>query len=110
MQIINEPYSVIDWDEIPIEKHSGETGYAWSRTFKTGNIKIVLIEYSMDFKADHWCCKGHITHLLDGEMNIEIKDGPVIRLIRGMSCCFSDNNAMAHKPFTSTGAFMLIIY
>ena len=39
MQIIGEPYSVIDWDNVPIEKHSGENGFVWSRTFEKGNIR-----------------------------------------------------------------------
>jgi len=109
MQIISKQYSVIDWDVIPIEKHSGETGFVWSRTFEEGNIRIVLVEYSPGFRADHWCCRGHVLHLLDGEMNIELKDGSVIRLIKGMSCCISDNNATAHKPFTVTGSLLLVI-
>ena len=109
MQIISDPYSIIDWDEIPIEKQPGESGYAWYRTYKTGNIRIVMVEYSMGFKADHWCCRGHIMHLLDGEMNIELKTGSVIRLIKGMSCCFSGNNAIAHKLFSTNGALLLLI-
>lgn len=109
MQIISEPYSVIDWDKVRIEKQSGETGFAWSRTIDTGNIRIILVEYSPGFKAGHWCCRGHVIHLLDGEMSIELKDGSVIRLIKGMSCCFSDSKAIAHKPFTGTGAFLLVI-
>jgi len=109
MQIISKQYSVIDWDVVPIEKHYGETGFVWSRTFEEGNIRIVLVEYSPGFRADHWCCRGHVLHLLDGEVNIELKDGSVIRLINGMSCCFSDNNATAHKPFTETGALLLVI-
>ena len=109
MQIISDPYSVIDWDNVPIIKHPGETGFAWSRTFETGNIRIRLTEYSPGFRSDHWCCRGHLIHLLDGELNIEIKDGSVIRLIKGMSCCFSDSKATAHKPFTSTGASLLVV-
>lgn len=109
MQIISEPYSVIDWDNIPIEKQPGEKGFAWSRTFKAENIRIVLVEYSPDFKADHWCCRGHVLHLLDGEMSIELKDGSMISLIKGMSCCLSDHNSIAHKPFTGKGALLLVI-
>jgi len=109
MQIISEPYSVIDWDNVLIEKHSGETGFAWSRNFETGNIRIRLTEYSPGFKSDHWCCRGHIIHLLDGEIIFELKDGSMVRLIKGMSCCFSDSKAIAHKSQTKTGAFLLII-
>ncbi len=109
MQIISEPYSVIDWDNVTIEKHSGETGFAWSRTIETGNINIVLVEYSPGFRADHWCSRGHVMHLLEGELNIELKDGSVIRITKGMSCCFSDCQATAHKPFTGIGAFLLVV-
>lgn len=109
MQIISEPYSVINWDDITIEKHRGETGYAWSRTFKTENIRIMMVEYSTGFKADHWCCRGHIMHLLEGEMKIELKDGSVLRLLKGMSCCFSDSKATAHKLSTAKGAFIMVI-
>jgi len=109
MHIFSEPYSVIDWDEITIEKHRGEAGFAWSRTYKTETIRIVLVEYSTGFRADHWCCRGHIMHLLDGEMNIELKDGSKLSLKKGMSCCFSDSKATAHKPFTDSGALLLVI-
>lgn len=109
MQIISELNTVIDWDNVPIIKHPGETGFAWSRTFETGNIRIRLTEYSPGFKSDHWCCRGHIIHLLDGELNIELKDGSMIRLIKGMSCCLSDSKSTAHKPFTGTGAFLLVV-
>lgn len=109
MQIISESYSIVDWDKVPIEKHSGETGFAWSRTFETVNIRIVLVEYSPDFRADHWCCRGHVMHIIDGELNIELNDGSVIRLSKGMSCCLSDSNPAAHKPFTGKGAYLLVI-
>ena len=108
MQIIHEPYSVVDWDRVPITKHSGETGFTWFRTIETGNIRIRLSEYSPGFRSDHWCCRGHVIHLPDGEMSFEFKDGSGIRLIKGMSCCFSDSKAIAHKPFTGTGALVLI--
>jgi len=109
MQIISEQYSVIDWDNVPITRHPGETGFTWSRTYEAGNIRIRLIEYSPGFKSDHWCCRGHIIHLLDGGMKFELQDGSMVMLIKGMSCCFSDSKAIAHKPLTETGAFLLII-
>jgi len=109
MQIISEPYSVIDWDNVPITRNSGEAGFTWSRTYEAGNIRIRLTEYSPGFRSDHWCCRGQIIHLLDGEMKFELKDGSMVRLMTGMSCCFSDSKAIAHKPLTETGAFLLII-
>ena len=109
MHIISEPYSVIDWDNVQITKHSGETGFVWSRMFEMGNIRIRLAEYSPGFRSDHWCCRGHLIHLLDGALNFELKDGSVINLIKGMSCCFSDSKATAHKLFTDIGAYLLVV-
>jgi len=109
MQIINDPYIKINWDEVPITKQSGETGNTYCRTVESGNIRIRLVEYSHSYKADHWCCRGHVIHILDGEISFELKDGSVIRLIKGMSCCLSDSQDIPHKSSTITGAFLLII-
>ena len=109
MKIISEQYSVIDWDNVAITRHSGDTGFTWSRTYETGNIRIRLTEYSPGFKSDHWCCRGHIIHLLDGEVKFELKNRSLVSLIKGMSCFFSDSNATAHRPLSDTGAFLLII-
>lgn len=109
MQIISAPYTLIDWDDVPITKHSGETGFAYRRTCETGNVRLRLVEYSPGFKSDHWCCRGHVIHLLDGRINYEFKDGSGIMLIKGMSCCFSDSKAIAHKTSTGNGALLLIV-
>ena len=109
MKIISSPYSLIDWDDVLITKHSGETGFAYQRSCETGNVRLRLVEYSPGFKSDHWCCRGHVIYLLDGQINFEFRDGSEIMLIKGMSCCFSDSKAIAHKPCTETGAFLLIV-
>ena len=109
MQIICAPYTVIDWDDVPITKHSGETGFAYFRTCETGNVRIRLVEYSPGFKSDHWCCRGHVIHLLEGEMVFELKDGLLMVLKRGMTCCMSDNSQNPHRSFTKTGAVLFIV-
>jgi uncharacterized cupin superfamily protein len=109
MHITNVPYTKIDWDEVPITKHSGETGHAWWRTFETGNIRIRLVEYSPGYRADHWCCRGHVIYLLDGGMISEHKDGLKIQLKKGMTYCFSDNQENPHKSFSRNGVYLLIL-
>lgn len=109
MQIISALYTVIDWDYVPITKQSGETGFAWCRTYETGYIRIRLLEYSPGFKSEHWCCRGHLIHLFDGEINFDFKDGSGIMLRKGVSCCFTDSKSIAHKSFTGNGAFLLIV-
>jgi len=102
-------FAKINWDDLPVIKHSGETGYAWWRTFETGNIRIRLVEYSPGYRADYWCCRGHVIHLLDGEMISELKDGSKIQLEKGMTYCLSDNQENPHKSFSGNGAFLLIV-
>ena len=109
MYITEVPYTNINWDEVPITKHSGETGFAYRRIFETGNVRLRLVEYSPGYRADHWCCRGHVIHLLDGEIKFELKDGSMVSLIKGMSCCLSDSKSIAHKALTESGAFLLII-
>lgn len=109
MQITDVSNTCINWDDIPITKNSGETGYAYQRTVELGNVRVRIVEYSPGYKADHWCCRGHFIHLLDGEISFEIKDGSGLRLIKGMSCCFSDIRAIAHKTCSETGAILMIV-
>lgn len=109
MQIINVLYSEINWDEIPITKHSGETGYEWRRTFEKGNICIRLTAYSPGYKSEHWCCRGHVIHMLEGEVIFQPKTGSEKLLEKGMTCCFSDNQENPHKLYSISGSFLLII-
>ena len=109
MQINSAPYTGIDWDEVPITKHAGESGFVYRRTCETGNVRLRLAEYSPGYKAEHWCCRGHVIHLLDGEIIYKFKDGSEIKLAKGMSCCFSDSQEIPHKSSTRNGAFLLIV-
>ena len=102
-------FAKINWDEVPITKHSGKTGYAWWRTFETGNIRIRLVEYSPGYIADHWCCRGHVIYVLEGEIALELKDGMPIILKKGMSWCSRDNNQNPHRIFTKNGALLFIV-
>jgi len=68
-------------------KSAGENGFACQRNCETGNVRLRLVEYSPGFKSDHWCCRGHIIHLPDGEINYEFKDGSGIRSIKGEKLC-----------------------
>ncbi|OFX84001.1 MAG: hypothetical protein A2W99_03380 [Bacteroidetes bacterium GWF2_33_16] len=109
MNLTNIQSLEINWDNVPITKYSGETGWAYSRTFETEHIRIRIIEYSQEYLADHWCCRGHIIHLLEGSVIIEIKDKHKIYLKKGMSLCLGDNESSAHRVISKTGCSVLII-
>jgi hypothetical protein len=109
MQITDVSNTSINWDDIPITKNSGETGNAYQRTVELGNVRLRIVEYSPGYKADHWCCRGHVIHLLEGEMVFELKDGLLIVLKRGMTWCMSDNSQNPHRSFTKSGAVLFIV-
>lgn len=103
----NHPTSV-DWDSVPLEKIKGETGYSIIKTQTLGQIKIRQVEYSDNYIADHWCDKGHIAYVIQGELQIEHKNSTPHILTRGMSYLIGDET-LSHKVKSETGATILII-
>ena len=97
-----------DWDSIPTQKIDGETGFCTIKTKTLGEIKIRHIEYSANYSADHWCDKGHIVFIIDGELKIEHKDNSIHTLQGGMTYLIGDNT-LAHQAKSKLGAKALII-
>lgn len=108
MNINNFPFTQINWQNIEAEEHKGSTGFASWKTVMLGEIRIRLVEYSMDYLADHWCSKGHIIYCIDGEMTTELKDGTKTTLRKGMSYIVGDNSG-SHKTFTDKGVRLFIV-
>lgn len=66
------------------------------------------MEYSDNYKADHWCDKGHIVYCLKGEVINELKDGSKSVLQEGMSYIVSDDLS-SHRSISKSGVHLLII-
>jgi quercetin dioxygenase-like cupin family protein len=49
------------------------------------------VEYSKNYKAKHWCKKGHIVYCLKGEVINELENGEKSILLEGMSYIVSDD-------------------
>lgn len=109
MQIENVPYTKINWDSVPITKHTGETGSAYWRTIELSNIRIRMVEYSPGYKGSHWCCRGHVIHLLEGEVVMGLQDGTHTILKKGMTWCSGDSDRNPHLTFTKNGALLFIV-
>jgi hypothetical protein len=108
MLIKNIPFEATDWSEIQSERHQGETGYALWKVRQCGDIRVRVVEYSANYKADHWCAKGHILFCLEGDMITNLKDGRTIELHKGMSYQVEDEN-YPHSSFTKSGAVLFIV-
>ena len=73
-----------------------------------GGLRIRMVEYSANYLADHWCQKGHLLFVLEGELITELADGKKFTMIKGMSYQVSDVLS-SHKSFSATGAKLLIV-
>ena len=60
----NITFQTTDWSKIPTSEHKGETGIAYWKTLQFDGLRIRMVEYSKNYKADHWCEKGHIIFAL----------------------------------------------
>jgi quercetin dioxygenase-like cupin family protein len=108
LKILDCPYTTIDWSKITPVEYPGETGFATWRTVEMGNIRVRMVEYSEGYLADHWCSRGHVILVLEGEITSEIKDGEKSVLTEGMGYQVSDNVA-PHRSSTKKGAKLFIV-
>lgn len=108
MNIRNVPFSTIDWNNIEPTIHPGITGEARWRTYEEGNLRVRIVEYTPGYMADHWCAKGHVLFVLDGELTTELEDGSEFFLSPGTSYQVADDTA-PHRSRTETGAVLFIV-
>jgi hypothetical protein len=108
MRIENVPFDTTDWSVVPRTEHPGETGMAYWRTLETGNIRVRMVDYSPGYLADHWCSRGHVLLVLDGELVTELKDGRSVTLTPGRSYQVADND-VPHRSRTAGGARLFIV-
>lgn len=109
MKIPALPFTVTDWAGVPETRHAGETGEALWRTLTIGDLRIRQVRYSPGYLADHWCDRGHILYVLEGELETELQDGRRFTLRPGMSYQVSDFGDAAHRSATRTGATLFIV-
>ena len=102
------PFQVTDWQHVPATEHPGETGMAYWRMLQLGSLRVRMVEYSPAYRADHWCQKGHLLFVLEGELTTELADGNLFQMMPGMSYEVSDELS-SHRSFTEHGAKLLIV-
>jgi quercetin dioxygenase-like cupin family protein len=67
-----------------------------------------MVEYTPGYAADHWCSRGHVLLVLEGELRTELKDGRSFKLAAGMSYQVA-NDAEPHRSRTEVGAKLFIV-
>jgi quercetin dioxygenase-like cupin family protein len=73
-----------------------------------GNVRVRLVEYSLGYVADHWCERGHVVHVLEGELVTELRDGRTVTLGAGETYVVADGDG-AHRSRAPAGARLFIV-
>jgi hypothetical protein len=108
MKIEGAPFATTDFTEVPATRHAGDVGFALWRTVEAGNVRIRMVEYSPGYFADHWCARGHVMLVLEGELVTELQDGRSVTLTPGMSYHVGENTD-PHRSHTEKGARLFIV-
>jgi len=108
MGLSNIPFQTIDWKNVPRTEHVGETGTSFWQTIQFDGLRIRVVEYTKNYLANHWCQKGHIVFVLEGEMTSELDTGEKSVLSKGMSYVVSDDLS-SHRSITTDRVKLLII-
>lgn len=109
MKIQNIPFQITDWNKIKPVEQKGEHGTSYWRVFEAGNIRVRMVEYSSGFMSDHWCSRGHVLLVLEGELVIKLKDGTVFNLNSGTSFQVSDDENNPHLASTKKHTKVFIV-
>jgi quercetin dioxygenase-like cupin family protein len=108
MNLKDIPFFTTDWDSVRSTEHPGTSGKAFWRMLEIGNVRVRMVEYTPGYLADHWCERGHVLLVLEGELETELKDGRRFQLRPGMSYQVADG-AEPHRSRTETGAKLFIV-
>jgi quercetin dioxygenase-like cupin family protein len=102
------PFQTVDWSAVPPTTHPGDAGTATWRTLEVGNVRVRQVGYSPGYLADHWCERGHVVHVLEGELLTELRDGRTFTLKPGQTYVVADGDG-AHRSRSPLGATLLIV-
>ncbi|OXE36760.1 MAG: hypothetical protein CGW95_05765 [Phenylobacterium zucineum] len=109
MKIPTLAFMVTDWAKMETTVHPGDHGEAIWRTLNIGDVRVRMIEYTPGYLADHWCDRGHVLPVLEGELTTELRDGCWFTLKPGQSYQVSDFGDSAHRSSTVTGAKLFVV-
>ena len=108
MHIKDVPFCTMEWAALAPTVHAGASGTAVWRTLEAGNLRVRMVDYSPGYVADHWCERGHVLLVLEGELETELADGRRFMLSAGMSYQVADG-ASSHRSSTERGARLFIV-
>jgi len=109
MKLPQTPFTVTDWDKIPRTEHPGVQAPSFWRTVEANGLRVRMVEYAPGYESDHWCARGHVLLVLEGDVLIRLRDGREQRLTAGQSFQVSDDEANPHQAYSQHGARVFIV-
>jgi hypothetical protein len=109
MNLNNFSSGITDWSQIPESIHSGASGVAKVRSRQLGNIQLRIVVYSANYVADHWCHKGHIVFVVEGQLVIEHQKNLMYALVPGTSYHVADDDGSPHRVLSENGATVFVV-
>ncbi len=106
MQIVGIPFTITDWEEVIREEQTGDTGRASVRAVEVGGIRMRMVEYTADYSADHWCDRGHVVLVLEGEIVMEFEGDRTFTVGPGTSFLVADD---PHKVYAKSAAKLFVV-
>src|SRR5262249_8531691 len=108
MKLEGIPYQTIDWSRVAPTSRPGAPGVATLRTIEVGNVRVTKANYSPGYIADHWCERGHVVLVLEGQLISELRDGRRHVLNAGDTYIVAEGDG-AHRSSTPGGALIFIV-
>jgi len=109
MKLKDIPFELIDWTNIEAKEVNGITEKAYWRTKNFNDVRIRIIEKLPGYRADHYCRKGHIIHIISGSMEVYFENGDKFNIKEGESLFLSDVEENGHSTYTEKGVKYFII-
>ncbi|MBH9578109.1 DHCW motif cupin fold protein [Inhella proteolytica] len=108
MDLRGFPTALTNWATVPVDHYPGVRGMARWQTQRCGALRVRIVQYSPDYLADHWCQKGHVILCLDGELELELRDGQRLTLARCQSLQLADHGS-PHRVRSLVGSRVFIV-
>lgn len=108
MKIEDVPFTVTNWRDVESVNYPGTTGSAAWRRVEAGNLRVRMVDYTRDFLQDHWCPRGHVILVLEGEIRVELGDGSSVTLKAGESFQVADDLS-SHRLSSGPGARVFVV-
>jgi hypothetical protein len=67
-----------------------------------------LVEFSANYRADHWCSRGHIVFVLEGSLVTDLADGRRVETPAGTGFQVGDGEP-GHRSSARSGAKVFIV-